>query len=366
MSSLINAILPASMQTKKEGGSSASHPLAKPAEEHTPAHHHSSSSGEYDPNQRPSDMSTQQGLASGGKREAMGNEIGAGSHGTHGSTHTHSTHGNDRPLTNDGVGALAGAGVGTGVAGAGLREHEQEGERGVEGTSGHHHGHHGGHHAQGGSGLETRDGYAAARQAGALPDRQDIRNIDREAASGRTGLAGAAGGAGAAGAAAAGSHGHHHHDQGQGHGLTAGTDDPVAMRGQAPVSEPIHDTRGLGGGQDTGYGSSGISRDTALGGAALDGASGLGHRQGGEYGSGRDAGLSGASGLGQNQGAGYGSSAMGQEAGLGGVSGLGQGERGFNQSGAGSGARQEGLIHGHHTTMTGEALDPHIGGEKRL
>ncbi|KAK3675021.1 hypothetical protein LTR78_004954 [Recurvomyces mirabilis] len=365
MSSLINAILPASMQTKKEGGSSASHPLAKPAEEHTPAHHHSSSSGEYDPNQRPSDMSTQQGLASGGKREAMGNEIGAGSHGTHGSTHTHSTHGNDQPLTNEGVSALAGAGVGAGVVGSGLREHEHEHERerGIEGTSGHHHGHHGGHHAQGGSGLETRDGYAAARQAGALPDRQDIRNIDRKGASERADLAGAAGGTGLVGAAA-GSHGHHH--QGQDHGLTAGTDDPVAMRGQAPVTEPIHDTRGPSSGQNTEYGSSRLGRDAALGGAALGGASGLGHHQGGEYGSARDAGLSGASGLGQNQGAGYGSSMTGQEAGLGGVSGFGQGERSLNQSGVGSGVRQEGLIHGHHTTITGEALDPHIGGEKRL
>jgi len=33
------------------------------------------------------------------------------------------------------------------------------------------------------------------------------------------------------------------------------------------------------------------------------------------------------------------------------------------ERGVGAGTGQGGLIHGHHTTMTGENLDPHISGQ---
>ncbi|TKA74766.1 hypothetical protein B0A55_03850 [Friedmanniomyces simplex] len=221
--------------------------------------------------------------------------------GGHGHEHGHHSHGRAGEEA-----ALAGTGAGIGgtrgaedIAGA---RQEYAGDRA------------GGLASQGGmggaTGLETNDGYAAARQAGALPNKNDISNVDRDVAAG--GLGGAAGYGGSqrttGGLMEGGS---------TGHGLNAGANDPMAVRGEAPISEPIHQDPSLMGDSMGGQGGSALGRqdDSMLGGQ------------------------SGST--------------------MGGLGGSSMGGQGVN---AGSGVGQEGLIHGHHTTATGEALDPHLRG----
>ncbi|KAK3672019.1 hypothetical protein LTR78_008194 [Recurvomyces mirabilis] len=129
------------------------------------------------------------------------------------------------------------------------------------------------------------------------------------------------------------------------HGLTSSTGNDVAIGGRAPVSDPIRGDPALmstGGERGTGLGSS--TTGTGLGSTTT----GLGASHTG-------------SGLGSSSGTGLGSSST--STGLG-SSTLGQGAHDQSNLSAG----QEGLIHGHHTTMIGEVLDPHLGqsSEKRL
>ncbi|KAK5704832.1 hypothetical protein LTR97_001941 [Elasticomyces elasticus] len=218
-----------------------------------------------------------------------------------------------------GLGA-AGAALGTaGVAGA---RHEHGTDRDVASTHG---------TSSGTSGLETRDPYRAAQQAGALPDKNDISNVDREVA---------AGGIGNVGATQGGTHrsaGGLTEERTPSHGLNAGINDPVSVRGPAPVSEPIHQDPSLMG-VSTGHSDSSQRRhENELPTRGVD-----------------DSALSGTSiGLGNSS--------------LGGNNGLSQGGLGASSTGSqgvsGQGVGSEGLIHGHHTTLTGEKLDPHVGSE---
>ncbi|KAK3625913.1 hypothetical protein LTR56_020128 [Elasticomyces elasticus] len=221
----------------------------------------------------------------------------------------------------------------------------------------------------GASGLETRDPYAAAQQAGALPDRTDISAIDREVAAG--GVGGATAGHSstqqpisslreerhqitsmmAASSGLESSQKRYENDV-PAHGLNPGVNDPVSLRGQAPVSEPIHQDPSLMG-ASTGQAQSSLSghgglSERALGGSAVEGQSGLSQSGLGQSGL-SQGGLGGPSLEGQN--------GLSQ----GGLSGSSVGGQDLN---AGQGAGSGGLIHGHHTTMTGEMLDPHIGGSK--
>jgi len=133
--------------------------------------------------------------------------------------------------------------------------------------------------------------------------------------------------------------------------------DPYANEGVEP--RDLEGTTGgaLGGvggrGQDP-YAQQGLSGQNA---SELDGttAGGLGGMSGER----------GAPQIGGDPESGF-TSGLGQDPGLtgaGGMSGAG-GNLGEGQSGltGGSGSTGERLFHGHHTTLTGERLDPHIGG----
>ncbi|KAK5719739.1 hypothetical protein LTR17_015190 [Elasticomyces elasticus] len=177
--------------------------------------------------------------------------------------------------------------------------------------------------SSGTSGLETRDPYKAAQQAGALPDKNDISNViakSQRAGSAMLVLRGLT------------------EERTPAHGLNAGVDDPVSVRGPAPVSEPIHQDPSLTG-ASTGYGGSSLGRhENELPTRGMN-----------------DSALAGTS-------AGLGSSSLGGNSGQshGGLGNSSTGSQGVNGQGLGS----EGLIHGHHTTLTGEKLDPHVGGEQ--
>ncbi|KAK4902548.1 hypothetical protein LTR27_000485 [Elasticomyces elasticus] len=237
----------------------------------------------------------------------------------------------EKPFTSEGthhghgqsVQGLGAAGAALGTAGVAGARHEHGTDRGVASTHG---------TSSGTSGLETRDPYRAAQQAGALPDKNDISNVDREVAAGGIGNVGATQGGGHR------STGGLTEERTPAHGLNAGVDDPVSVRGPAPVSEPIHQDPSLMG-ASTGHSGSSLGRNEnelptrGMNDSTLTGTStGLGSSS-----------LGGNSGLSQG---GLGASSMG------------------NQGVSGQGVGSEGLIHGHHTTLTGEKLDPHVGGEQ--
>ncbi|KAK5690041.1 hypothetical protein LTR97_012525 [Elasticomyces elasticus] len=265
------------------------------------------------------------------------------------------------------TGAAAAVG-GAGVAAAGAKHHHDT-NRDLESAPKTHGTQETQSMSGGASGLETRDPYAAAQQAGALPDRTHISAIDREVAAG--GIGGATAGHSGIQQPTSSLREERHQDPSMmaassglessqkrnendvpAHGLNAGVNDPVSLRGEAPVSEPIHQDPSLMG-ASTGQAGSSLSghdglSERALGGLSVEGQSGMSQSGLGQSGL-SQGGLGGPSLEGQN--------GLSQ----GGLSGSSVGGQDLN---AGQGAGSGGLIHGHHTTMTGEMLDPHIGGSK--
>ncbi|KAK0367381.1 hypothetical protein LTR91_007361 [Friedmanniomyces endolithicus] len=201
------------------------------------------------------------------------------------------------------------------------------------------HGHEHGHHGHGHKGEE-----AALAGAGGIAATRGAEDLERD----RRGYAGEGGALPAYGT-------HQHGGQGLGEeglvgagGLSSRggatgleTNDPYMAAGQAGA---LPGQSGISGMDRDGMADDRMAGE--MGGAGYGGSQQPmgGMMEGGSMG-----------GMGNSSTGGLGGSTLGRE---------GESMMGGQGMGAGSGVGQEGLIHGHHTTMTGEQLDPHLHGKQ--
>ncbi|EMC93671.1 hypothetical protein BAUCODRAFT_248571 [Baudoinia panamericana UAMH 10762] len=224
--------------------------------------------------------------------------------------------------------------------------------------------------AQSATGLETHDPYNAARQAGALLNRDDIAEIDRETEMAGLGAgtgAGAAAGMGA-GAIASSGRGYEQPTHAAGSSVDPSTGDRRYQQstgegygsGAAPFIEGNPDT-GFTAGGEPGLGRGMAGRDVAeMPGSGAGVGAGMAQRELSEMsgsgvgaGAGAGSGMSGVSGYDQSSGAPIGQAVPMTSSGTSAATGFDKATDGVGGPG--------GLIHGHHSTITGERLDPHLG-----
>ncbi|KAK3069710.1 hypothetical protein LTR53_011731 [Teratosphaeriaceae sp. CCFEE 6253] len=175
------ALLHGHKQTEKEGGSSNTHPLAHTTDKHHGEHATHSTEGATGAYPRPADNAFERdtppsgGLAHHTEDPRHVTERAAYRQAPHGDAHGHD---GAHHLGYD-TSSAGGAGTTRGAndIAAARQEHAADVMT--------HTGHEGSGHSA--TGLETSDGYRAAAQAGALLDKNDISNIDREVAAGGAG-----------------------------------------------------------------------------------------------------------------------------------------------------------------------------------